>query len=48
MFESKEEVKKAMMDLKIFEAMDTIGIESKVEEVEDEYEEIMPQVIEYS
>eukprot|EP00092_Neocalanus_flemingeri_P003301 GFUD01003533.1.p1 GENE.GFUD01003533.1~~GFUD01003533.1.p1 ORF type:complete len:489 (+),score=178.89 GFUD01003533.1:154-1620(+) len=46
MFESKEEVKKAMMDLKMFEDMDTIGLESKDEEDGDEYEyeEIIPQI----
>merc|ERR1712183_768516 len=44
MFESKEEVKKAMMDLKIFEAMDNIAIQNKEYEENDEYEEIIPQI----
>ena len=45
MFESKEEVKKAMMDLKIFGAMENIDIDSNVaEDDQDEYEEMPPQV----
>lgn len=36
MFESQEEVKKAMMDLKIFEDMDNIGTEEHVEGDEDD------------
>merc|ERR1711936_609808 len=44
MFESKEEVNKAMMDLKIFEAMDNIAIQNKEYEENDESEEILPQI----
>jgi len=44
MFESKEEVNKAIMDLKIFEAMDGIGVENKAVEDNVEYEEIIPQI----
>jgi len=44
MFESKEEVNKAMMDLKIFEAMDNIAIQNKEYEENDEPEEILPQI----
>merc|ERR1712106_857221 len=44
MFESKEEVNKAIMDLKIFEAMDGIGVENKAVENNVEYEEIIPQI----
>merc|ERR1712183_741729 len=44
MFESKEEVNKAIMDLKIFEAMDGIGVQNKAVEDNVEYEEIIPQI----
>ena len=42
MFESPEEVKKAMMDLKIFEAIEPLGGEEREEEGEEE--EYAPQV----
>jgi len=45
MFESKEEVNKAIMDLKIFEGMDSIGgVENNPEEETEEYEETMAQI----
>ena len=40
MFESKEEVSKAIMNLKIFEGMD----ENNPDDEAEEYEEPMPQV----
>ena len=43
MFESAEEVQKTMMDLKIFEAMETV-VGEVVEEEEEEEEEYKPQV----
>ena len=46
MFESKEEVSKAIMDLKIFEGMDSIGgAENNPQEEVDEYEETISQVL---
>ena len=44
MFESKEEVNKAIMDLKMFEGMDSIGIDNNPEEENEEYEETIAQV----
>jgi len=46
MFESSEEVKKAMMDLKLFESMDTIEVEDHLEVHEDDEdeEEYTPQI----
>jgi len=45
MFESKEEVSKAIMDLKIFEGMDSIGgVENNPEEEVEEYEETITQI----
>ena len=46
MFESKEEVSKAIMDLKIFEGMDSIGgAENNPQEEVEEYEETISQVL---
>merc|ERR1712106_636974 len=44
MFESKEEVNKAIMDLKMFEGMDSIGIDNNPEEENEEYEETIAQI----
>merc|ERR1712123_410279 len=44
MFESKEEVNKAIMDLKMFEGMDSIGIDNNPEEEHEEYEETIAQI----
>ena len=42
MFESPEEVKKAMIDLKIFEAMEKVTMDEN--EVQEEQTDIFPQV----
>merc|ERR1712106_873648 len=44
MFESKEEVNKAIMDLKMFEGMDSISIDNNPEEENEEYEETIAQI----
>ncbi len=44
MFESREEVEKAMLDLKVFEVMDKINQEEDPPDQEEEYIELGPQV----